>query len=256
MARTPPVPLVFYHSPRFPILEMDRPTVSETSIPSDDAQKCIRITNGGNMKSWVAVSLAFFEDETRAKGLTLHTFPASVASDAFLERVAGKDPVLRKQASATVSTIPRLISVAEIIKREFVKTLEAKRSSRMKGLHQYNEVGTLEALGLTVAPAAEDGTPLTGEDARSHSILEALSGRNYARQTQSPYMRITLSTVERPDLVERGATYQPPTIRKLSKSAKARAKKQEKKRQQVGAIAAASTAENRPATAMEVDNTS
>ncbi|CAA7262498.1 unnamed protein product [Cyclocybe aegerita] len=233
----------------------DQATIATSSGSAYSAEKCIRITTSGKIKSWVAVALAFFEDETQAKGLVLHTFPASVTNGALLERVTGKDPILRKQAAATISAIPRLISVAEIIKREFGKTMEAKRSSRMKGFHQYNEIGTLEALGLTVTPAAEDGTPLTREDARSHSILEALSGRNYARQTQSPYMRITLSTVERPDLVERGATYQAPTIRKLSKSAKARAKKQEKKRQQVGAIAAAPTAENRPPTAMDVDNT-
>ncbi|KAJ3506938.1 hypothetical protein NLJ89_g6576 [Agrocybe chaxingu] len=234
---------------------VNQATIATPSGNTVNGDKCIRITNSGKIKSWVVVSLAFFENETQAKSITLHTLPASVGDDASLERVVGKDPVLRKQTTATISTIPRLISVAEIIKREFVKTLEAKRSSRMKGLHQYNEIGTLEALGLTVAPATEDGTPLTGEDARSHNILEALSGRNYARQTQSPYMRITLSTIERPDLVERGATYQPPTIRKLSKSAKARAKKQEKKRQQDGTIAVA-TAENRSATAMDVDNTS
>ncbi|KAF8922624.1 hypothetical protein CPB85DRAFT_1427913 [Mucidula mucida] len=42
-------------------------------------------------------------------------------------------------------------------------------------------------------------------------------------------MKITLSLVELPELKDKGATYQPPLKRKMSKSAKTRAKKREKK---------------------------
>lgn len=67
-------------------------------------------------------------------------------------------------------------------------------------------------------------------------------------------MRITLSTNELPELVEKGATYepfqaiqhthfhrsassyQPPTRRKLSRSAKARARKREKALQPKGLV--------------------
>jgi hypothetical protein len=45
-----------------------------------------------------------------------------------------------------MSTTPRLISVVEIIKREYLKSLAQKRSPRRIGLHQYNEIGLLDDL--------------------------------------------------------------------------------------------------------------
>jgi hypothetical protein len=45
------------------------------------------------------------------------------------------------------------------------------------------------------------------------------------RRNETPFMRITS---ELPELVEKNATYQPPTCRKLSKSAKGRARKRAK----------------------------
>ena len=160
----------------------------------------------------------------------------------------------------------------EVIKREFIKNLEKDRSPRLKGLHQYNEIVTLEELGATVKPlrAKEDQENSTQaeETTRSQQILQALSGRHQLvslvgtilpffpvfhffsfsqspRQTQSPFLRVTLSLVELPDLLLRGSTcvpflkvcigvydahcrYQSPTIRKASKSAKMRAKKRAK----------------------------
>jgi len=79
----------------------------------------------------------------------------------------------------------------------------------------------------------EDTPQATNEEARVQNIVQALGGKNHVRQKQTPFMRITLSTQSLPQLKERGATYQPPLIRKLSKSAKARAKKREKKASEV-----------------------
>jgi len=42
-------------------------------------------------------------------------------------------------ADVTQSTIPRLISVVEILKREYLKTLDIS-SGKATGLHQYNEL--------------------------------------------------------------------------------------------------------------------
>ncbi|KAF8172655.1 hypothetical protein BJ912DRAFT_1065610 [Pholiota molesta] len=58
------------------------------------------------------------------------------------------------------------------------------------------------------------------------------------KQLQTPFMRITLSTVERPELLLEGASYQPPAIRKQSKAAKARAKKQRAKAKRTTGAAA------------------
>ena len=83
----------------------------------------------------------------------------------------------------STSTVSRLISVVEIIKREFLKTLETTRSTRLHGLHQYNEIGTLEDLGLVVASSnqtlAADAKKLgSAEVERSRNIIEAISGKN------------------------------------------------------------------------------
>jgi len=70
----------------------------------------------------------------------------------------------------------------EVIKREFIKNLEKDRSPRLKGLHQYNEIVTLEELGVSVKPphAKEDQENSTQaeETTRSQQILQALSGRH------------------------------------------------------------------------------
>jgi len=101
----------------------------------------------------------------------------------------------------------------EIIKREYLKSLELKHSTRLTGLYQYNELGCLEDLEPEDNRMEEDTPQATNEEARVQNIVQALGGKNH--------------------LKERGATYQPPLIRKLSKSAKARAKKREKKASEV-----------------------
>lgn len=78
----------------------------------------------------------------------------------------------------------RLVTVVEIIKREYLKVLETTRSTRLLGLHQYNEIGTLEDLGIVVASG--DGTADVGEEKlestrevqRSRDIIQAISGKH------------------------------------------------------------------------------
>ncbi|KIY52245.1 hypothetical protein FISHEDRAFT_69936 [Fistulina hepatica ATCC 64428] len=126
-----------------------------------------------------------------------------------------------------VALIPRLVSVVEIIKREYLKLLEEKKSPRMHGLHQYNEICTLEKDNGSLS--STNDVAQVDDDGRPEMIISALEGgRNYPRQTQTPYMRITLSLNELPGLIARGATYQAPAQRKLSKAAKARARKAKK----------------------------
>lgn len=84
----------------------------------------------------------------------------------------------RQIASNALVTIPRLISVGEIIKREYVKALHEKRSSRMCGLYQYNEIGTFEQFGVSVDSSGGDSSKLSPEELRSLQIKEALSGKN------------------------------------------------------------------------------
>lgn len=57
----------------------------------------------------------------------------------------------------------------EIIKREYIKELDKKRSSGLVGLHQYNEIGSLEESFVSEE---------TAEEQRTQRIAMALEGKN------------------------------------------------------------------------------
>ncbi|THU91636.1 hypothetical protein K435DRAFT_863215 [Dendrothele bispora CBS 962.96] len=229
---------------------------------SESQPQFIRITKGGKIKAWVSFSLQSLET-SESRPLVLHTLPATIKLDPATgnslplqqqpENDNQKDPA---QSTNPVSTTPRLISVVEIIKREYLKSLAQKRSPRRIGLHQYNEIGILEDLSVSASDGIcrtnngdqhNEGRDEEDRDARNHkvdaqkqmdrerhrqeSIALALEGKNFPKQKQTPYMKITLSASELPELVKRGATYQSPQIRRLTKSAKARARKSQKKQQ-------------------------
>ncbi|CAK5264201.1 unnamed protein product [Mycena citricolor] len=212
---------------------MTTPEVSgkEKGRVIDPDTNTIRITTSGKIKGWVNHALVFFENH-ESTPLVLHTLPSapkSVTTDevptgtakSIPERNASKLPV-------PTSTVPRLLTVVEIIKREYLKNLEAKSSALLLGLHQYNEIGVL-------AGPEEEGELVEEADARrSREIIAVLEGKNHVQdKPRIPYMRITLCREKLPHL-ELAATYQPPSVRKISKSAKARARKREKKAEQDG----------------------
>ncbi|KAJ3564798.1 hypothetical protein NP233_g8057 [Leucocoprinus birnbaumii] len=178
---------------------------------NDAGPKQLRITSNGKIKSFVSFALDFFK-KCDSRPLVLHTLP--------------RDPPGETKGDLNNATlvIPRLISVVEIIKREYIKALHDTHSTRLFGLHQYNQLGTLEDLGYGEAVENNSG------DSRDKQIAAALEGKNFPKQKQTPYLQVTLSLEKIPEL-SKSATYQPPATRKLSKSAKARAKKREKKAQ-------------------------
>ena len=106
------------------------------------------------------------QSEDDDKAVVLHTLP--------IIPTAGEAPITPKAASLATGNVPRLLSVVEILKREYISLLDAKKSLRMFGLHQYNELSTLEALGVAI------GTALNADDEaqRSLDIIQALSGKN------------------------------------------------------------------------------
>ncbi|KAG0708113.1 hypothetical protein DFH29DRAFT_520264 [Suillus ampliporus] len=131
-------------------------TDSQHAAPLSDS---IRITRQGKIRYWVKHGLDFFQNNPD-KPLTLQTSPANV----------------------TQSTIPRLISVVEILKREYLKTLDVS-SGQLTGLHQYNELQWEQ----------RDEIPAEGED-RAGTIARALEGKNHPKITLAPCMKVTLST--------------------------------------------------------------
>ncbi|KAM6503563.1 hypothetical protein JOM56_000506 [Amanita muscaria] len=220
----------------------------------------VRITNHSKLKVYISSALDFF-DKNKDTPILFHTLPPGYLTSSKDERErkrprldAGpstdnpdqREPTKsRSQRAANSSTkpvtetIPRLITVVEIIKREFLKNLALKHSPRLAGLYQYTEIGCLEDVqksnaeetsSVPSAGAEEEEDDLEELfDERAKEVVEALSGKNHVRRKRTPYMKITLSLTTIPALEEQGASYQAPTIRKLSKSAKSRARKREHK---------------------------
>jgi hypothetical protein len=115
----------------------------------------------------------------------LHTLPVSaIPASSSSSAKAPSEPEKTQESNAKQSTIniPRLISVGEIIKREYLK---ASRTSRV-GLHQYNDVGCLEDLGIQVEAEhreeAEEGEDDNmrmekAEEERRRQLTEVLAGK-------------------------------------------------------------------------------
>jgi hypothetical protein len=116
--------------------------------------------------------------ENEEKALVLHTLPKGKSNEDKRTETAADDDdephdaspdTLKDDAkrgiSTSTSTIPRLISVVEIIKREYLAGIDAKKAPNLVGLYQYNEMGCLE----------QEEEKERDED-RIKMITEALSG--------------------------------------------------------------------------------
>jgi hypothetical protein len=177
--------------------------VTEDSASSSHSTEphYVRITGHGQMRTWVQFALEFLEVCTATKSpkrrrtssrtdadmqkhptrpLVFHTLPLSAVPGA---KKATPDPTKSPapEAAPKQSTvnIPLLISVVEIVKREY---LQACRTSCV-GLHQYNEVRCLEELASH--STNEDDDPEEpestrgekAEEARRRELVEVLGGK-------------------------------------------------------------------------------
>ena len=109
--------------------------------------------------------------------MVLHTLPAATKGKSKEENERAEVAVseIKKETgsgfSASTTVIPRLITVVEIIKREYLAAMNAKRSPHLVGLFQYNEMGSLED---QVEDEKEEGEQ--SADDRMKMIAEALGG--------------------------------------------------------------------------------
>nr|GAT49665.1 predicted protein [Mycena chlorophos] len=218
----------------------------ERVIPIPDAPSNpypVRITTHGKINAFVTFALQFFEKHDKIP-IVFHTLPPAPSKErpVPMDPAAGPSkpkskPKQEGGIAPSAQLAPRLLSVVEIVKREYLKAMDAgpvivKReylkamdSGPVVGLFQYNEIGILEDLPEYAAPPeVPDADP---EEARRKAIAEQLSGKNHVKTKQTPYMKVTLSRVELPPNAK--TTAQEPLKRKLSKSAKSRAKKRVKK---------------------------
>lgn len=220
--------------------EWQRPATKTDVRPLPESEYHeMRITQGGKIRAWVDYALRFFE-ENEEKALVLHTLPAANKGGSNDSRKTGvdagddDDTQLRQEIdtatrdkkrglSQSTITIPRLITVAEIIKREYLLAMDAKRMPDLAGLYQYNEIGCIE----NGVEDEMDGETDEGAEDRMKMLAEALAGKNIKIE-RIPYMRITLCRKELAGMKNGYTTAQAPLKRKLSKSARGRLRKRER----------------------------
>ncbi|KAI6125136.1 hypothetical protein EDD16DRAFT_1560256 [Pisolithus croceorrhizus] len=165
-------------------------TATQAGDPDDGANTTfsIRVTRGRKIRAFVKKALEFFQVNPE-RPLVLYSSPSEVSA----------------------STIPKLISVVEIIKREYLR-------GHPVGLHQFNQL------------LFEDRSrvPVEGEN-RADALLLALEGSSHPKQKLAPHMKITLCAKFIPEKPGQRETYQTPSVRKLSRAAKARARQRAKR---------------------------
>lgn len=108
--------------------------------------------------------------------MTFHTLPhvadcqnAALHSNNVVTKAEGKNNSKQK-THPSLANIPRLISVVEIVKREFLKRQKAGDETK---LSQYNELGALEADSTSVSESLPSDEAL-----RLKAVEAALDGKN------------------------------------------------------------------------------
>ncbi|EJU03069.1 hypothetical protein DACRYDRAFT_106246 [Dacryopinax primogenitus] len=221
------------------------PTVPVAEV-DDRTPHLMRIAAQGKLRTYVAFALKFLQ-ESHNRPLVLHTLPLSSKPasgpppDAQLPTIEQPVPPSHTTSSQhplapCTTCIPRLIAVAEIIKREFVELMATSPQPERRGwtLKQYNELGCLE--DLSTQTGSEEGRVTANEDRGGEqgqtglSLLELLEGKHHLQIKRTPYMKITLTKVPLPSDAVGKATYQEPLpSKKRSKSARARERKKQKR---------------------------
>ncbi|GAA6010581.1 hypothetical protein JCM11491_002981 [Sporobolomyces phaffii] len=155
-----------------------------------DAQHVsIRVRTDKKMNSLIKVALAFLRDDPD-KPIVLHSFPTPRPAPATSTASSSSAPTMSLHGSNSVDAVPKLVSVVEVIKREYVRFLsEASAAAaaaatatgpvqsdkgkekavervnagkRQQGLHQYSLLTTFERLGYdTTAPTTSEGATTT-----------------------------------------------------------------------------------------------
>ena len=183
-------------------------------------------------------------EENPQRPLVLHTLPSSKERPVLsknvnaqpdtaplhepdtnpVEETPAEEPDRKKRKIARpTATIPRLVSVVEIIKREYGKWASTRQApdggppdeSLRLGLHQYNELATLEDLGLV--EGQEHGPDdverlrlaLEGKNLYASQFLlpdTSSFGEISLKQKFTPHLKVTLSVCTQPMLEARGAT--------------------------------------------------
>ncbi|KAH7341848.1 hypothetical protein B0J17DRAFT_648174 [Rhizoctonia solani] len=187
-----------------------------TPTNNDTSPHFMRIASHGKISLIVAFALKFLK-ENPTRPLVVHTLPHKSGTGTE-EKEASEPDAKKRKIEPSTTNVTRLISVVEIIKREF------KEGS----LHQYNEIGCVDT------PDSLDGGPGAGVPSepgaeRQAALQKVAEGKNHLPIRRTPYMKITLSLGELPESQVPNSTYQPPIVKKQSRGTRKRSRRRAKK---------------------------
>ncbi|CAE6461895.1 unnamed protein product [Rhizoctonia solani] len=186
-----------------------------TPATDDTSPHSMRIASHGKISLLVSFALKFLK-ENPTRPLVLHTLPYKSATDAEETEARGPEAKKRKIEPSTTN-VARLISVAEIVKREF----------KQGPLHQYNEIGCLDEPDSR--EGAGVGVPSEPGEERQAALQKVVEGKNHLPIKRTPYMKITLSQSQLTESQVPNSTYQPPVVKKQSRGTRTRSRRRAKK---------------------------
>ncbi|KAF8339850.1 uncharacterized protein EI90DRAFT_2291931 [Cantharellus anzutake] len=229
---------------------LERPQVA-----TDDEPHLMRISSA-KMHAYVEWALKFLQ-ENKYRPLVLHTLPvpsSRLASEPPQEAetpnaasTTNKRTEKNSMLSHCTTSIPRLVSIVETIKRVFAASMIRHNLDNPESpilLHQYNLVDSLESEAST-----------NQEGNVTIDLESVLSGKNHLQVKKTPYMKVILCRRKLPQQLVGKASYQEPLMPpKKSRSTKSRERK--RRRKQARDAQAASAEQNAVPEVMEVDPSS
>lgn len=155
------------------------------------------------------------------RAITLHAFPIvheegppdtrALEEEAVKEGIFQGPPEKKDLSQQITAVIPRIISLAEIVKREFVAKAgidQATGTKRTRTIFQYNEGGSYQPRTVKCAEETQKRKLAAYMEGNKQSVLSHLAfpvipslisdRRNSLKMHHIPYMTITLSTVRLP----------------------------------------------------------
>ncbi|WVQ77224.1 hypothetical protein IAR50_006907 [Cryptococcus sp. DSM 104548] len=161
----------------------------------------IRVTSAGKGGNYAQFGLQWLLDVPDVP-IMYHTLPPSSSSSSSHPEgssVSKPTPKAKDGLLPVTTTIPKLVTVVERVKREYIESLKAGRGEKQdktgkgkgrdKGLWQYTETGN-----WTPEPVVGEG-----EDAEA-ALRRVLGGASRPKMKHHPYMSIILSTKPLPEM--------------------------------------------------------
>ncbi|KAH9448155.1 hypothetical protein KEM48_008772 [Puccinia striiformis f. sp. tritici PST-130] len=175
-----------------------------TSYPADIDFRLVQVSYKTKVSKCVSISLSLLEENDQ-RPLCLHTLPPPGTTVEDIERT-----ITTSKQNPDKNAVGRLISIVEIIKRDFAGNGSNRSSKRQKRtdlndsaplcssdqLHQYNQYGSLESLILerSLSSDLSESEKRASMIARQDKILQEFLNeeRKRPRQSHTPWLKIYL----------------------------------------------------------------